>query len=171
MKRISLLVATAALIVGCGSSSAKSSTTAATSATTKAPVATTPAPAAATTAASAAGGGGIAVTLKEFTITLASPLASGANTLAVTNGGSFPHEVKIIKADSFAALPKAADGSVDETQLASGAIVGTMAKIAGGASGGLSVTLAAGKYVVICNVGTGANNHAAKGMHQDVTIG
>ena len=104
-------------------------------------------------------------------IALATPLASGANSLAITNSGSFPHELKIIKADNFAALPKAADGSVDETKLAADAIVGKLAKVAGGASGTLSVTLAPGKYVLVCNLGTGANNHAVKGMHSDVTIG
>ena len=39
-----------------------------------------------------------------------------------------------------------------------------------GAAGALTVTLPAGKYVLICNLGTGVNNHAAKGMHIDITV-
>ena len=110
------------------------------------------------------------MTEKEFTIALATPLKSGANELTLTNAGSFPHELKVVKADTFDGLPKTADGAVDEAALGA-AVVAKSAKVAGGATGTLSVTLAAGKYVVICNLGAGANNHAAKGMHMDVTIG
>ena len=109
------------------------------------------------------------MTEKEFTIALAAPLKSGTNELTLTNAGSFPHELKVVKADTFDGLPKAADGSIDETALGA-AVVAKSARVAGGASGSLSVTFAAGKYVLICNVGSGANNHAAKGMHMDVTI-
>lgn len=171
MKRTSSALIVAGLaLAGCGSSKGSSAAPAATTVAPTTVVATTVA-AAPTTTAAAAAGGGIAVTEKEFTIALAAPLAAGANTLAVTNSGSFPHELKIIKADSFDALPKGADGTVDETKLAADAIVGKLAKVAGGASGSLAVTLAPGKYVLVCNLGTGANSHAAKGMHMDVTIG
>ena len=177
-RRFALITAAGLMIAGCGSSSKTSSssgttaaatvTTAAATATTTAAVATTAA-AAATTAAAAASGA-IVVTEKEFTIALATPLKSGANELTLTNAGSFPHELKVVKADTFDGLPKTADGAVDEAALGA-AVVAKSAKVAGGATGTLSVTLAAGKYVVICNLGAGANNHAAKGMHMDVTIG
>ena len=189
-RKLALITAVGLLMAGCGSSSKSSSgagaattvaaaataaatTTAAAAATTgaatTAAAATTTAAAATTTAAAAATGANV-VTEKEFTIALATPLKSGANELTLTNAGSFPHELKIVKADAFDALPKAADGTIDEATLGA-AVVAKSARIAGGASGSLSVTLAAGKYVLICNVGAGANNHAAKGMHMDVTIG
>ena len=176
MKRtLGLVVVAGVVLVGCGSSSksptgASGTTIAAKTATTAPGGATTTAAGAGTTAGAGGAAGGIEVTEKEFSIALASPLKVGANTLSVKNTGSFPHELKVIKADSYASLPQAADGTVDEAKLAA-AVLAKSGRVANGASGALTVTLAAGKYVLICNLGTGANNHAAKGMHVDVTVG
>ena len=169
MRRAHALIAAAGLlIVGCGSSSKHSSGAANTNAASGA--ATTTAAASSTSVASSgAGTGGIAVTEKEFSIDLAIALKAGANTLTPTNSGSFPHELKVIKADSYATLPKTADGVVDEAALGA-AVVGKSGRVASGASGTLSVTLDAGKYVLVCNLGAGGNNHAAKGMHIDITV-
>jgi uncharacterized cupredoxin-like copper-binding protein len=175
MKRtLGLVVAAGLVLVGCGSSSksptgASATTIAAKTATTTPGGATTSA-GGGTTAGSSGAAGGIEVTEKEFSIVLASPLKAGANTLSVKNTGSFPHELKVIKADSYASLAQAADGTVDEAKLGA-AVVGKSGRVANGASGSLAVTLEAGKYVLICNLGTGANNHASKGMHVDVTVG
>ena len=164
MKRLLVLTAAAGLaLAACGSSKSTATTAAASTATTKA------ATGGGTTVAATAAGS-VAVTMKEWSITPGA-IKAGAVTLAIKNEGQNPHELKIIKADSFDALPKGADGTVDETKLAADAIVGKLAKVAGGASGSLAVTLAPGKYVLVCNLGTGANSHAAKGMHMDVTIG
>jgi len=173
MKRTLLVIATVSLAAGgCGSSKKATTTNPAAgtgtgSATTTGSAATAAGSATTTGSTSTAG---VAVTEKEFSITLASPLVAGQNTLDVSNTGSFAHELKIVKADNFAALPIAADGSVNETALGA-AVIAVLPKIANGASGTLSVSLPAGNYVLICNLGTGANNHAAKGMHTDITVG
>ncbi len=188
MRRTIIGVAAAALaLAACGSSSGgatpastanaatattaaaatTATTAAATAATTaKAATATTAAGSAATTAG-AASAAGTAVTLKEYSVD-AGALKAGAVSLAVKNTGEFPHELIIVKADSFASLAKDANGGVDETKAT---IVAKTARIEGGASATLTATLEAGKYVFVCNLGQGGNNHAAKGQHLDVTVG
>ena len=166
-----VVLATGLVIAGCGSSAKTPAAAPLTTAAKAAAVTTAAAKAAApvtTAAAAAAAGGSIAVTEKEFSIAFATPLKAGGNALAISNSGNFPHEVKIIKADSFDALAKTSS-NVDEAALGA-AIVAKSDKIPGGGTGKLSVTLEPGKYVVICNVGSGANNHALKGMHVDVTV-
>ena len=195
-RSIGIFLATGLVIAGCGSSAkapaaapvttaakAAAATTAAAApvTTAAAPVTTAAAPvttakpaapvttaAAPVTTAAAAAGGSIAVTEKEFSFAFATPLKAGANELAITNAGKFPHEVKIIKADSFDALAKTS-ANVDEAALGA-ALVAKSDKVPGGGTAKLSVTLAPGKYVVICNVGSGASNHALKGMHVDMTV-
>ena len=188
-RSIGIFLATGLVIAGCGSSAkapaaapvttaAKAAaattaaaapvTTAAASVTTAKPAAPVTTAAAPVTTAAAAAGGSIAVTEKEFSFAFATPLKAGANELAITNSGNFPHEVKIIKADSFDALAKTS-ANVDEAALGA-ALVAKSDKVPGGGTAKLSVTLAPGKYVVICNVGSGASNHALKGMHVDMTV-
>ena len=172
-RSIGIVLAAGLVIAGCGSS-AKAPAAAPVTTAAKAAAATTAAAAPVTTAAApvttaaAAAGGSIAVTEKEFSFAFATPLKAGANELAITNAGKFPHEVKIIKADSFDALAKTS-ANVDEAALGA-ALVAKSDKVPGGATAKLSVTLAPGKYVVICNVGSGASNHALKGMHVDMTV-
>jgi hypothetical protein len=149
---------------------AAATTAAAGPATTAKPAAaTTVASAAATTGAPAAAAGAAEVGLKEWAVTVAPELKAGATTLTVKNTGQNPHELKVIKGDSYASLPKASDGSVDEAKLGAD-VIGKMARINGGASGTLAVTLPAGKYVFLCNLGGGALNHASKGQNLDVTV-
>ena len=188
-RSIGIFLATGLVIAGCGSSAkapaaapvttaAKAAaattaaaapvTTAAAPVTTAKPAAPVTTAAAPVTTAAAAAGGSIAVTEKEFSFAFATPLKAGANELAITNAGKFPHEVKIIKADSFDALAKTS-ANVDEAALGA-ALVAKSDKVPGGGTAKLSVTLAPGKYVVICNVGSGASNHALKGMHVDMTV-
>ena len=188
-RSIGIFLATGLVIAGCGSSAkapaaapvttaAKAAaattaaaapvTTAAAPVTTAKPAAPVTTAAAPVTTAAAAAGGSIAVTEKEFSFAFATPLKAGANELAITNAGKFPHEVKIIRADSFDALAKTS-ANVDEAALGA-ALVAKSDKVPGGGTAKLSVTLAPGKYVVICNVGSGASNHALKGMHVDMTV-
>jgi hypothetical protein len=186
MRRLLVLTAAAGLaLAACGSSSstgdsgtattsaagtattaaAATATTAAATATTKAATATT---ASAGTTAAAAASGSVAVSMKEWSITPGA-IKAGAVSLAVKNEGQNPHELKVIKADSFASLPLSS-GAVDESKLAADAIVGKTARIDGGGSATLAVTLPAGKYVFLCNLGSGATSHAAKGQYVDVTV-
>ena len=148
---------------------ATATTAAGTATTTKAATATTAASAAGTSAAPTAAGGAADVGLKEWAVSVSPALKAGATTLTVKNSGQNPHELKVIKGDSYASLPKTSDGAVDEAKLGAD-VIGKMARINGGATGTLAVTLPAGKYVLLCNLGGGALNHASKGQNLDVTV-
>jgi plastocyanin len=149
---VAVTVAAAALTLiaaGCGSSKSESTaTTAAAAATTAAPAATTAAPAAATTTAAAGGGAGATVnaTETEFKIALdATTFKPGETTFAITNSGSFKHNITI-------------EGpGVDETKSDT---------IEPGKTGSVKVTLAAGEYEVYCSIPT----HKDKGMDLKITV-
>jgi hypothetical protein len=192
--RKSVLVAASCLLTlgACGSSTKKAdapattaSTVAANSttttvapakpATTAAPAkpATTAAPAKpATTAAPAkpAAGAPIDVTLKEWSIEAPASIKAGDITLNVKNGGAFPHELAVMKGDSYPTLPLAANGSVDEAKLAAGALLGRTQRIGGGGTEAKTFTLTPGNYVFVCNLGGGNNSHAKAGQVLSVTV-
>ena len=96
-----------------------------------------------------------------------SPLSAGRQTIKVSNTGHETHELIIVSAKDAASLPRKADGSVDEEQLAS-VTIGEIADISAGASAQKSFTLPAGRYVAFCNVvdqmGTDNSNAGSDGM-------
>jgi uncharacterized cupredoxin-like copper-binding protein len=149
-----VLAATLTLLAaGCGSSSKSTATTAAPApaATTAAPAATTAAPAATTAApatTAASGGAGTTVTAKEseFKIELgATTFKPGATTFAITNAGSFKHNITI-------------EGpGIDETKSDT---------IDPGKTGSVTATLAAGTYEIYCSIPT----HKDKGMDLKITV-
>ena len=161
--------ATTAAKASATTAAATATTAGGTATTAKSAAATTVASATATTGAAATSGAAAEVGLKEWAISVAPALKAGATTLTVKNTGQTPRELKVIKGDSYASLPKASDGSVDEAKLGAD-VLGKMGRINAGATGTLAVTLPAGKYVLICNLGGGALNHASKGQNLDVTI-
>ena len=71
---------------------------------------------------------------------------------------------------SYAELPQATSGAVTEASLAAGALIGRTARINPGASETKSFTLAAGKYVLLCNISLGNTSHAGGGQRLDVTV-
>ncbi len=159
-------------------SEASSATTEATSATTakaatsttaKAAASTSAAAAAATTAAAGAGEGQ-AVDLKEWSITITGDVKSGASTFALSNTGENPHALAIVKGDSYESLPKLDNGAVDSDKLEAGAFIGASERVEKGATGTLSVTLEAGKYVFFCPIAFGPNSHAKAGQVLSVTV-
>ena len=177
-------VGLAFVVASCGSSATKAAAP-----TTTAAAATTTA--AAAPATSAAGGapppavcqavGDIATAattldekLDEFKITGAATARAGKVGFTLTNLGKAAHEFVVIKGE-FASLAKNANGTVDEAQLASGALVGRVAKFAGagGTCSGV-FDLAAGTYSLLCNIefknGPTIISHAGKGMHVDLVV-
>jgi hypothetical protein len=88
----------------------------------------------------------------------------------ITNTGGNPHEMVLVKGDNFDALPKLANGAVDETKLAAGALIGRTEKLAGNKSCTTTVDLAPGKYVMLCNISFGPNSHAAKGQNASIEV-
>ena len=83
---------------------------------------------------------------------------------------SFPHELVVIQGESYESLPLAEGGAVIEDDLPTGALLGRTARIGGGSSEELTVALAPGNYVLVCNLGGGAQNHAGRGQRLDIKV-
>jgi uncharacterized cupredoxin-like copper-binding protein len=109
-------------------------------------------------------GGPIAVEMKEWTVTPSSATAkAGSITFNVKNGGAAVHEFVVVKTDLKADKLPIAGSIIDESVLAP---VDEIEDIAVGATPTLTVTLAAGHYVLLCNIET----HYGLGMHADFDV-
>ncbi len=123
----------------------------------------------ATEAPAAAPAAGITYSLKEWAIEGPASLKAGTVAMSVTNPSRNKHELKIIKG-TYAELPKAGNGAVDEEKLPAGTIVGVLEAFPGGETKPLSVQLTAGKYLFVCNIAFGPASHADRGQVLDVTV-
>ncbi len=113
---------------------------------------------------------GVVASLVEWAIEAPTEYVAGDVTFTATNNGSFPHELVVIQAESYESLPLAEGGAVLEDELPTGALLGRTARIAGGASEDLTVALAPGNYVLLCNLGNGGTSHAGRGQRLDITV-
>jgi len=124
----------------------------------------------------ASAGTTVAITLQEDTVT-ASPTSApaGAVTFNVRNTGMEVHEFVIVKTDLPEGQLPMANGQVDETA-AGMTVIDEIEDIPPGSSGTVNAQLAAGKYVLICNIveaapdGAVIANHYAEGMHMAFTV-
>ena len=118
-------------------------------------------------AASGNGGKSVAAKLSEFKIELdASSAPAGSVAFALTNAGTTVHEFVVFKTDlAQDKLPLAADGTEVDEEGAGLTLVDEVEDIAVGASASLPVDLAAGHYVLICNLPA----HYTSGMHAEFT--
>ncbi len=127
-----------------------------------------------TTAATNDGGsdGATAVdaSLVEWEIDAPTEYEAGEVTFTATNDGNFPHEFVVIRGDGYESLPLEDGGAVDEDALAPDDLLGRTERIGGGSSAELTVTLEAGNYVLLCNLGSGSNSHAGQGQTLDITV-
>ena len=119
-------------------------------------------------ASAGAGGSTVNVTLAEFSVTPdKTEVPAGSVTFEVTNNGPADvHEFVIVKTDLDAgALPVDSNGMVEE---AGGGmeVIDEIEDIPVGSSETLTVDLAAGSYVLLCNIYTAEENeaHYAEGM-------
>jgi uncharacterized cupredoxin-like copper-binding protein len=126
--------------------------------------------------AACGGGGGstVDVTVQEFEVAPDdSSVDSGEVTFDVTNKGPDDmHEFVVIKTDLAPdALPTDENGAVDENG-AGIEVVDEVEEFAVGETKTLKVDLAAGKYVLICNVFDQEENeaHYSKGMRAAFTV-
>ena len=114
----------------------------------------------------------MAVTLEDFAVKPATDsVASGNVTFLVANAGpSYPHELRVVKTDlDPAALPTTSTGMLDQT--GEGVeVVAKIAPMAEGGSGELTVNLAAGNYLLVCNVYDDAGAHFQQGMQTAFTV-
>jgi uncharacterized cupredoxin-like copper-binding protein len=118
-------------------------------------------------AGSCGGGGGIEVTLADFTITPAETSgAAGELTFDDTNDAEQTHEFVVFKTDLAPdALPTDDEGLVDEA--GEGVeLIDEIEDVTGGSTQSLTVNLDAGNYVFICNL----PGHYAQGMHASFSV-
>ncbi len=111
-------------------------------------------------------GATVDVTLDSFSLTpSATSAAAGPVTFNVTNvAASDEHEFVVVQTDLAAdQLVVGDDDTVDE---ASVTVIDEVAELPPGGSGTLTVDLAAGHYVLFCNVA----GHQRQGMHADFTV-
>jgi hypothetical protein len=112
----------------------------------------------------------VAVELAEWSVTPKPPsVKAGTVTFDAANTGADAHELVVVRADDPAALPKDADGIVDESKLPDGALVGEIEVFPAKQRCQGTFELAAGNYALFCNLleteadGT-KENHYANGM-------
>lgn len=92
----------------------------------------------------------IEVSLAEFRIvTEVSEIEAGEVTLVVSNDGEKPHEFIIIKSDFSAGDLPVVEGKVPEDEVN---LIDEIEPFAAGSTERLTVTLSAGKYILICNI-------------------
>ena len=115
--------------------------------------------------ASGSGSAAVNVELSEWAVKASGQGKAGTVEFTAKNTGSTPHELVVLKTDVDAtALQKNASGLVDDTKYT---VVGRTAQVAAGSSEKVAVTLAAGKYVLICNVA----GHYDLGMRTAFAVG
>jgi uncharacterized cupredoxin-like copper-binding protein len=133
-----------------------------------------PSPDAAGPSAAAGGGTTVAVTLQEWSVLPAPDSApAGSVTFQVTNNGPEDvHEFVVLMTDlDPGALPIDENGAV--TEAGDGVeVVDEIEDVAVGATQELTMTLAAGKYVLLCNVydETEKEAHYKMGMRTPFTV-
>jgi uncharacterized cupredoxin-like copper-binding protein len=121
------------------------------------------------------------VHLQEFSMTVAPAAVKAGNvTFAIRNTGSITHEMVLVRAADFAALPRVtvataerAVGDVDEEAIPEADLPGE-ATVKAGASKTVVIKLTPGTYTMICNIDTTESdgtviNHFVKGMHAAFT--
>ncbi len=133
------------------------------------PEATVAVPAETATPSGPATGNAVSVQLAEWSIVTAGAVPAGAVDFTVTNSGDFPHELVIFSGTSYADLPQKASGAIDDAA-AGAALVGETERLDPGTTATLSVELAAGHYVFICNIEGGGGSHAGRGQILEVDV-
>lgn len=117
----------------------------------------------------------VVLDLNEFTIKPSIEPKAGVVTFVAENKGKEPHELMIVKGESADKLPKDADGGLDEDKLPEGGLIGEIEPFPGGQLCKGAFNLAAGKYVLLCNIVETEPNgekesHLKEGMHTPFTV-
>lgn len=171
MRRRSILMTAAALlaaaslaVAGCGDDDDSAADTSTPAAATTAPdtsdtAATTPATTAPATATK------VAVVLgkpKELSlVAVPAQIAAGPTTFIVANKGATLHEMVVVPSEAGAAGIRNADGTANEE-----GSLGEVADVEPGGGGQLTVTMPAGKYVLLCAI----PGHFEGGMYQNFVV-
>lgn len=107
-----------------------------------------------------------AFALGEFTIIPpTNELHVGAVSLTANNVGAELHELVIVRASSVDALPKKADGSLDEDKIPIADKVGEIGKVPARSRKSATFDLTAGTYVAFCNLVDNMMGTSSSMMH------
>jgi uncharacterized cupredoxin-like copper-binding protein len=114
-------------------------------------------------------GQNVSVSLNQWSVTPSTTPSSGSVTFTVTNDGSFTHEFVVLKTDTSAAdIPvgkfEGEPNRINEDT--AGTNVGETGDMDAGTTKTLTIDLAPGHYVFLCNL----PGHYQSGMHVDVTV-
>ena len=117
----------------------------------------------------------VVLDLNEFTIKPSIEPKAGVVTFVAENKGKDPHELVIVKGESAEGLPKDADGGLEEDKLPEGGLIGEIEPFPGGQLCKGAFKLAAGKYVLLCNIVETEPNgekesHLKEGMHTPFAV-
>jgi len=141
-------------------------------AATTAPQTAAPPTQAPTEIATAPGAAAVDVTLKEWAVAPStSTLTAGSVTFNAKNLGTEVHEMVVLKTDlGLLELPTGSEGKVDE-EGANLEAIGEVSELDAGKSGSVTLDLAAGRYLLICNVvDADGTAHYGKGMVSEITV-
>lgn len=104
------------------------------------------------------------VELSEWAVKpAAATVKAGEVTFEVTNKGAAPHELVVVKTDLAPDRLPVSNGAADEKQSAP---LGRTSQMAAGKTEEKTITLAAGKYVLLCNLPA----HYGQGMRTALTV-
>lgn len=159
IRSLAAIGAIGAITVGaaaCGSSSATDTAATAPASTVQADTTATTAAAATTTVPATLAG------TSPFSLELGTTnIPAGKVTFDVVNKGTMVHELVVLKTTTPGKDLKVTNGTADET-----GNIGETGDMAAGSSKKLTVTLAPGHYVVLCNLA----GHYQGGMWKDITV-
>jgi uncharacterized cupredoxin-like copper-binding protein len=120
-------------------------------------------------ATSEASGQSVSVSLNQWSVTPSTTPASGSVTFTVSNDGTITHEFVVLKTDTPAAdIPVGKfEGEPNRiNEETAGTNVGETGDMDAGTTKTLTIDLAPGHYVFLCNL----PGHYQSGMHVDVTV-
>ena len=118
----------------------------------------------------------LVVHMNEWTIKPSAQPKAGFVSIKAENTGKENHELVIVKGDTAAeALPKDADGGMDEDKLPEGGLIGEIEPFAPASVCKGVFNLPAGKYVLLCNITETEPNgekesHFKEGMHVPLVV-
>ena len=120
--------------------------------------------AAGSTSSDADTGAAISATVKDFAIAIdPTDVAGGEVAFAINNEGPSAHEFVVIESDDAPGDLTVEDGEVTEDGLN---VIGEAEDIAPSTTADLTLTLAEGQYVIICNV----TGHYEQGMYTGLKV-
>jgi hypothetical protein len=116
---------------------------------------------------------GVAISLDEYVVAGPSELDAGTVTFDIANDGSENHQLSIVATESYEALPRRENGSVELDKLEPASlVVSTEPFFAGFPTDPLTVDLQPGTYLFFCNLQSfvGDKSHVGLGQQLVVTV-